>query len=68
MHIVRQVQDGATIIIGRPAASVDLGAQPGLPRPARPRNGKSGHRVDNLSSYGAHFFRVVASAGSPEAL
>ena len=26
------------------------------------------HSVDNLPPYGAHFFRVVASAGSPEAL
>jgi len=26
------------------------------------------HSVDNLPPYGAHFFRVVASAESPEAL
>jgi hypothetical protein len=31
-------------------------------------DGKSGHSVGNLSPYGAHFFSVVASAGSPEAL
>jgi hypothetical protein len=31
-------------------------------------DGKSGHSVDNLSPYCAHFFKVVASAGSPEAL
>jgi hypothetical protein len=26
------------------------------------------HSVDDLSPYGAHFFKVVASAASPEAL
>jgi hypothetical protein len=59
---------------GRPADSVDLGAQPvlllgrsGL-EVAEFEDGKSGHSVDHLSPYGAHFFRVVASAGSPEAL
>jgi hypothetical protein len=34
--------------------------------PASNRNG--GRSFDNLSPYGAHFFRVVASAASPEAL
>ena len=53
--------------IGRPADSVDSGARSALLLdPAS--NGNSGRSFDNLSPYGAHFFRVVASAASPEAL
>jgi hypothetical protein len=49
MHIVDQFKTGGHYYRS-PAASVDLGAQPGLSRPVRPRNGKRGHRVNSLFS------------------
>ena len=52
MHIVDQFKTGGHYYRS-PAASVDLGAQPGLSRPVRPRNGKRGHRVQRLPPYGA---------------
>jgi hypothetical protein len=59
---------------GRREIASNLGAQPVLVlgrsglEVAEFEDGKSGHSVGNLSPYGAHFFSVVASAGSPEAL
>ncbi len=57
------------MIIDRPADNVDIGAETALlSGQSGLETAKSGHSVDNLYPHGAHFFRVVASAGSPEAL